>query len=67
MQESQQQPCDFTKRTLTGRTLIHYAAESGSPEVINFLLTKSDKPILEKESVNCKDKVKIAICLYMIC
>ena len=55
--ESQQQPCDVTKRTLTGRTLLHYAAESGSPEVINFLLTS----ILEKHSVNSKDKVRITV------
>ena len=62
IQESQQYPCDPTKRTLTGYTLIHYAAESGSPEVINFLLTSryNDKPILEKESVNCMDKVRVA-------
>ena len=59
--ECQQQPCDVTKKTLKGRTLLHYAAESGSPEVINFLLTSrfTDKPILEKESVNSKDKVSI--------
>ena len=62
MQECLQQPCDLTKRTLTGHTLIHYAAESGSPEVINFLLTSryNDKPILDKESVNCKAKVRFA-------
>ena len=62
MKECLQYPCDLTKRTLTGRTLLHYAAESGSPEVINFLLTSryNDKPILDKESVNCKDKVRIA-------
>ena len=63
MYESQQQPCDLAKRTLTGRTLLHYAAESGSPKVINFLLTSryNDKPILDKENVNCKDKVRIAV------
>ena len=63
LQESQRHPCDLTKRTLTGRTLIHYAAESGSPEVINFLLTSryNGKPILEKESVNSKDKVRITV------
>ena len=59
--ESQQQPSNFLKRTLTGRTLLHYAAESGSPEVMNFLLTNrfTDNPILEKESLNSKDKVSI--------
>ena len=59
--ESQQQPSNYLKRTLTGRTLLHYAAESGSPEVINFLLTSrfADNPILEKESLNSKDKVSI--------
>ena len=62
MQECLQQPCNLIKRTLTGRTLLHYAAESGSHEVINFLLTSrfNDKPILEKESVNCEDQVRIA-------
>ena len=59
--ESQKQPSNFLKRTLTGRTLLHYAAESGSPEVINFLLTSrfTDHPLLEKESLNSKDKVSI--------
>ena len=59
--ESQQQPSIYLKRTLTGRTLLHYAAESGSPEVINFLLTSrfADNPILEEESLNSKDKVSI--------
>ena len=61
--ECQQQPSDLPKRTLIGRILIHYAAESGSPEVINFLLTSryNDKPILEKESINSKDKVRVAV------
>ena len=61
MHECQQQPIDVIERTLTGRTLLHYAAESGSPEVINFLLTSrfADNPILEKESLNSKDKVSI--------
>ena len=59
----QQQPCDVTKKTLTGRTLIHYAAESGSREVINVLLTNryNDKPLLGKESINSKDKVRVAV------
>ena len=50
MKECLQQPSDLIKRTLTGRTLLHYAAESESPEVINFLLTSrfNDKPILER-------------------
>ena len=59
--ECQEQPSDILKRTLTGCTLLHYAAESGSPEVINFLLTSrfTNNPILEKESLNSKDKVSI--------
>ena len=59
----EQQPSDPVKKTLTGRTLIHFAAESGSPEVINFLLTSryNDKPLLEKESINSKDKVRVVV------
>ena len=57
MCESQQQPRCMNERTSTDRTLIHYAAESGSPEVMNFLL-KNDK---ENEDLNSKDKVRMRI------
>ena len=61
VQESQQQPCVVNERTSDGHTLIHYAAVSGNPEVISFLLTSNfnQKPLLERESVNSKDKVRI--------
>ena len=60
MCESQQQTRYMNERTSTDRTLIHYAAESGSPEVMNFLLT-DNKSIIENEDLNCKDKVRMRI------
>ena len=51
------------ERTSRGRTLIHYAAQSGSPEVINFLLTSSD--LFKKEDVNSRDKVILSL-LYRL-
>ena len=57
MQESQQQPCDLDLKTSLGRTLIHFAAESGSPEVIGFLLTSSYL-FAKRETVESKDKVR---------
>ena len=43
------------ERTSRGHILIHYAAKSGSPEVINILLTSS--ALFKKEDVNSRDKV----------
>ena len=60
IQECQQQPCDLIGRTAYGRLLIHYAAESGSPEMVHFLLSSRDnyQPIVDKEDVNNADKVR---------
>ena len=58
MHESQQhQPhyVNTAERTSGGATLIHYAAQSGSPEVINFLLTSS--AFSKREDLNSRDKV----------
>ena len=57
MCEIQIEPIFFSERTSTDRTLVHYAAESGNSEVMNFLLT-DDRLITDKEHTNYKDKVR---------
>ena len=55
--KSQQQPRYMNERTSSERMLIHYAAESGNPKVMNFVLTNSEL-ILEEGVINSKDKVR---------
>ena len=59
----QNQLLDVSDKTSSGRTLIHYAAQSGSPKVIAFLLTHScnDKLTVGNESINSKDKVRMYV------
>ena len=54
------EPHHISERTSSGRTLLHYAATSGSSEIISFLLSSNYKAnhFLEKETVNIQDKVK---------
>ena len=62
--ESQQyQPYSPNEVTSTGKSLLHYAAESGNPEVIRHLQTTSfnGKNLIKEEDVNSKDKVRKAV------
>ena len=58
IQECQQQPCDVNERTADGYSLIHYAALSGSPEVVHALLTSRCDYNIDKEDINNTDKVR---------
>ena len=70
MEECQRhQSHGLNERTSSNRTLVHYAAVSGSSKVLHFLLTSSylinDKPIIENDSVNSGDMVSIRVSIMV--